>query len=211
MTSRSNNVQDKAKMLKFLNGIEPSQIEDMKSIFQALDIDQNGVITQNELVTGMKKAHVNATEEDVKNLFESLDLNEDGKIDFEEFISGMRWLNKGLNISTKLAPSPQLSDDKKKIKKLQIKNDFLVKYLRDVIQRGIIEASKNYKKEDYDVAQAVLDTIDWDLLTVVEDVVGRPLTTPKQTQHQKIMRKGLINNTTTTTTTTVVGKGKKHN
>jgi len=193
-SSRSNNIGDKNKMSKFLRGIDPKQIEEMKLVFTELDTNGDGSITADELFIMMQKLKLDASPEEFAELFHSLDLNADGKIELEEFLSGMRWLSKGLTISSKLEQPSHvgknagaLSEDKKKILSLQERNDVLMNYLKDIINRGMTIAEDNYKNKEYAVTKAVLDTLDWDTLEGMELFVGT-LTTPKQKDHQTKMR-----------------------
>jgi len=199
-SSRSSNMiakfSEKSQVTKFLKNVHPQQLEELKMIFKEVDKDGNGVITEDELYTMMKKMGINSTPDEFANLFQSLDLNGDGKIDLEEFLSGIRWLKKGIGISSKLAQSKKkdvsstLSEDKRAIKNLQERNDILVNYLRDIVSRGMKIAADNYRNKDYEVTKAVLETLDWDTLQGMELFAGT-VTTPKQREHYAKMNRRL--------------------
>jgi Ca2+-binding EF-hand superfamily protein len=53
--------------------------------FQALDTDQDGVITSHEIVNFMKQNFLRVSEEDATLIIKEYDANNDENLDFEEF------------------------------------------------------------------------------------------------------------------------------
>lgn len=53
--------------------------------FQALDTDNDGVITADEIVTFMKNKYLRISEEDASLIIKEYDANFDDNLDFEEF------------------------------------------------------------------------------------------------------------------------------
>jgi len=126
-SSRSNKMTEKSKMSEFFQGIDPTQLDLVKQVFQDLDTDGDGYITRAELYSMMTQLKLDPSAEDFDNLFNSLDLNGDGKIELEEFMSAVGWLRKGLVISSKLSTrkvASGLSEDKRTIQSLQEKKHY---------------------------------------------------------------------------------------
>lgn len=61
-------------------------LEELKSIFNKYDLDQNGFITMDEfqIIMSNMGRHMNINE--IKSMIHSLDSNQDGKVSFDEFI-----------------------------------------------------------------------------------------------------------------------------
>ena len=55
-------------------------------MFRDMDMDEDGLLTEKELMDGMRDAGYNLSRDQAKKLCNDLDKNGDGKIDFEEFI-----------------------------------------------------------------------------------------------------------------------------
>ncbi|CAK8996775.1 Calcium-dependent protein kinase 2 (PfCDPK2) [Durusdinium trenchii] len=71
-------------IVRYLNRTE---INSLRSEFQALDQDGNGVVTVAELAQAMRSAGFEPTAEEVERLLRVLDENHDGTIDYEEFLT----------------------------------------------------------------------------------------------------------------------------
>lgn len=54
--------------------------------FQALDVNQNGSISLQELIEGYKKIDININTIDVENMMKKIDLNKSGELNYSEFI-----------------------------------------------------------------------------------------------------------------------------
>ena len=62
---------------------------DIHELFQGLDLDHNGFITQSELKSILAEYNIKASEQEVSNLIELYDSNGDGKIDCSELTLGI--------------------------------------------------------------------------------------------------------------------------
>ncbi|XP_076439731.1 uncharacterized protein LOC143279547 [Babylonia areolata] len=58
----------------------------LRRAFRAMDLDEDGLLTEKELLDGMRDAGYNLSKEQGRKLCCDLDKNGDGKVDFEEFI-----------------------------------------------------------------------------------------------------------------------------
>jgi calcium-dependent protein kinase len=63
------------------------EIEDLQEIFMSLDIDDDGVISQEEFIQGLKDLRVNTDNEDIQNIFQMMDTNKSKKINYSEFLT----------------------------------------------------------------------------------------------------------------------------
>lgn len=62
----------------------------LKTLFQSIDVDKNGVIDINELRELFRKIGIELNDEEFRITFSSFDINNDGKIDFSEFVNGLQ-------------------------------------------------------------------------------------------------------------------------
>ena len=60
-------------------------------MFTTLDKNGNGMVTQEEMITGLmeinRQAKLKLTEEDASQLFMAMDINQSGQVDYSEFIA----------------------------------------------------------------------------------------------------------------------------
>uniref|UniRef100_A0A7S2N4B6 EF-hand domain-containing protein n=1 Tax=Haptolina brevifila TaxID=156173 RepID=A0A7S2N4B6_9EUKA len=59
--------------------------EDLKKIFDELDVDKSGFLSKDELLQAIRQAEPTATEKQVDDMMKYADVNGDGEISFEEF------------------------------------------------------------------------------------------------------------------------------
>ncbi|KAK7109900.1 troponin C, skeletal muscle-like isoform X2 [Littorina saxatilis] len=59
----------------------------LRRSFREMDVDEDGLLSEKELMDGLRDAGYNLSRDQAKRLCNDLDKNGDGKIDFEEFIS----------------------------------------------------------------------------------------------------------------------------
>jgi Ca2+-binding EF-hand superfamily protein len=64
-------------------------IEDVISAFSAIDLNNDGALTKDELATGMNSYGKQFTAEEVNSVFSLADVNSDGEINYSEFVSMM--------------------------------------------------------------------------------------------------------------------------
>ena len=62
----------------------------MQKVFQAMDTNGDGHLSEDELLQGLRKCGYNLTRQQVKKLVTNLDKDGDGHISFEEFISAFQ-------------------------------------------------------------------------------------------------------------------------
>lgn len=61
--------------------------EQYRRVFESLDVDMNGTLTEDEFIKGTKKFFgEQLTEADSLQLYKKIDLNGDGTIQFNEFV-----------------------------------------------------------------------------------------------------------------------------
>lgn len=65
----------------------PDQINQLKEVFKAFDIDGNKKISKEEFLKALKDNSVDVTPEDVEEQIQAADIDGDGQIDFKEFIA----------------------------------------------------------------------------------------------------------------------------
>ena len=63
------------------------EIEELKDLFKELDGDGNGVLSIEEIKTGLKKSKKKIVTKEVLKTFESIDTDQSGKIDYTEFLA----------------------------------------------------------------------------------------------------------------------------
>lgn len=59
----------------------------LTKVFNQLDINKDGFLTQKELIDGWNVAfHTHITDEEIQSIFANIDTNQNEKIDYSEFI-----------------------------------------------------------------------------------------------------------------------------
>ena len=85
----------------FINIVDPAVFENMKNTFQAVDVDNSGIITKDELfkemlkikketkaITGWFDPEIQRTRKSVNKAIEAIDFDHNGEIGYTEFLSG---------------------------------------------------------------------------------------------------------------------------
>jgi hypothetical protein len=62
----------------------------LKKIFQDIDVNSDGGISQQEFIAGIEKLQLGIKIADLANAFEKIDVSQDGEIELEEFISAFK-------------------------------------------------------------------------------------------------------------------------
>ena len=113
------------KIIRFIAmRLSEEEIKKLEDFFFALDTDDNGTLSKEEFLKGIKKIkEINLTEEDINKLFVKIDTNVNKKIEYTEFISSIL----GKDIYLKKAKLKDVFDaldknKKGKISKIDIKN-----------------------------------------------------------------------------------------
>ncbi|KAL5995580.1 Calcium-dependent protein kinase 13 [Asimina triloba] len=63
------------------------EVEDLKGMFRVMDTDSDGVVSFEELKTGIQKSGSQLAESEVQMLAEAVDMNGKGALDYEEFLA----------------------------------------------------------------------------------------------------------------------------
>ena len=81
-------------VIQYLIGLkaQSSELEELKRIFLELDVDQDGQISEDEMLQGMESVTKDLQElvggkPDWGQMFKQLDVNGDGRVNFDEFIA----------------------------------------------------------------------------------------------------------------------------
>lgn len=73
------------------------EVEDIKEMFKKIDIDDDGIVTIEELKAGLQKFNTQLAESEVQLLIESVDTNGKGTLDYGEFVAISLHLKKMAN------------------------------------------------------------------------------------------------------------------
>lgn len=80
-----NNAMKKAALSIVARNLSGSQIEKLRETFLALDKNQDGTISKDELEQGLKSTNLG---DNAKEVLQGLDMNGDGTIEYTEFLAG---------------------------------------------------------------------------------------------------------------------------
>ena len=126
--------------------LNEDEIKKLEKLFRALDLNDNGTLSKEELMAGIKKIkEKDISEEVISKIFQKLDTNENDKLDYTEFISSIIGQDIYLNKNKLKEVFEHLDENKNgKISKINIKNvlhledDSLTKfdYLMEQIGKG---------------------------------------------------------------------------
>jgi len=156
-------------LTEFVSELSESQIQTMRELFKLCDVDQDGVITKDELYSVMHKQldlHIGRSEFEI--FWNDLDTNKDGKLDFNEWLKGLKWLQKGLKMK-ELTETETLS--------VQQKCDMLAGYIRQFLERSAEVAKKSSDSKDFNTALTLLDIMDFTTAETLEELTDISLTT----------------------------------
>ena len=82
------NKLQKAILLFIASRLSENEILNLKEIFKAFDVDNDGQISYNEFKEGLKKIKNNEiNEKEINECFSSIDTDKNGKIDYTEFLA----------------------------------------------------------------------------------------------------------------------------
>lgn len=87
-------VMKKEALKVIARNLPASELQGVKEMFEAIDEDNSGFITVDELREGLRKKGAELALEEVKNMVDSIDVNGNQKIDYEEFLAATMHLNK---------------------------------------------------------------------------------------------------------------------
>ncbi|XP_058090554.1 calcium-dependent protein kinase 5-like isoform X2 [Magnolia sinica] len=74
--------------------LSEEEIAGLKEMFKAMDTDNSGAITFDELKAGLKRYGSNLKESEIRDLMDAADVDNSGSIDYGEFITATLHLNK---------------------------------------------------------------------------------------------------------------------
>ncbi|KAF3595859.1 hypothetical protein DY000_02027174 [Brassica cretica] len=91
---RAMNKLKKMALKVIAENLSEEEIIGLKEMFKALDTDKNGIVTLEELRTGLPKLGNKISEAEIRQLMEAADMDGDGSIDYLEFISATMHMNR---------------------------------------------------------------------------------------------------------------------
>lgn len=71
------------EFLNLMYGKYPDQDDELRSVFQVFDKDNNGYITKDELKKAMEKMNQDVTDEDIEEMMKEADVNNDGQVNYD--------------------------------------------------------------------------------------------------------------------------------
>mmetsp|Transcript_5873 Transcript_5873/g.12356 ORF Transcript_5873/g.12356 Transcript_5873/m.12356 type:complete len:613 (+) Transcript_5873:155-1993(+) len=74
--------------------LSEAELAELKAMFHAVDTDQSGTISVDELRQAMKKAGSKLTDDEIAEMLDTYDVDGDGTIDYSEFVTAMTNINK---------------------------------------------------------------------------------------------------------------------
>eukprot|EP00803_Ostreobium_quekettii_P003177 evm.model.scf_1105.4 EVM.evm.TU.scf_1105.4 scf_1105:28267-31780(+) len=83
-----NRLQQVARKIVAQN-LELPEIVGLKNLFESLDVDENGMISADELTEEVRKGNVNVSERELEAILRSADVDGDGRVDFHEFSAAL--------------------------------------------------------------------------------------------------------------------------
>lgn len=69
---------------------ESSNVQSLKKIFEEMDTNSDGGITQQEFIKGIQAWNMGISLNDLSEVFSVLDVSNDGEIEYEEFITALK-------------------------------------------------------------------------------------------------------------------------
>jgi calcium-dependent protein kinase len=91
---RAMNKLKKMALKVIAENLSEEEIIGLKEMFKSLDTDNNGIVTLEELRTGLPKLGSKISEAEIRQLMEAADMDGDGSIDYLEFISATMHMNR---------------------------------------------------------------------------------------------------------------------
>ncbi|KAK1426944.1 hypothetical protein QVD17_15626 [Tagetes erecta] len=67
--------------------LSSEEVEDIKEMFKKIDIDDDGIVTIEELKSGLQKFNTHLAESEIQLLIEAVDTNGKGTLDYGEFVA----------------------------------------------------------------------------------------------------------------------------
>jgi len=83
----SQNKLKKAALHVIAGQLNDEQIGNLRSLFEAMDSNQDGILTHAEMKSGLEKAGIDPIPKDLQAILEDVDSNNSGVIDYTEFIA----------------------------------------------------------------------------------------------------------------------------
>jgi Ca2+-binding EF-hand superfamily protein len=75
--------------LMIKTGLSPTELKEIKDIFELVDLDHSGAISSDELLTLMNTLGLRSNQMEIENMIQETDPDNTGEIDFESFVTAV--------------------------------------------------------------------------------------------------------------------------
>ena len=147
-----------------------------RDLFDAIDVDRDGFISQNELKTVLQSQKHSFSQSDFAELWSVLDENNDDKVSFDEFQTAMIWMSVQVNNTDGEAENTDA---------------LLFKLSKGLIQRTIEKAENALKKGNPKTARSLLEVIDLSEIDYLQATLAKSypeVLSPSQRQRILLIR-----------------------
>jgi len=142
-----------------------------KELFSMCDKDGDGQVTAKELLSVMQKdLHMHVGKEEFEALWQALDENHDGRVNEQEFLHAIHWFRAAHH------------NDEHNLLSTEQKLSVVIQFCQKLLQDTVDMAQRAADKDKLKTAHSILQLIDMDALSSVEEFGGTILLDKKRKQ-----------------------------